>query len=145
MGKCLSVFVLLLIIFSCIESDKKDNPFEKVLVLGNSITLHAPYPSIGWYGNWGMAASLRERDYVHVLAAKMDSDIKPVNVSWESEHTSFDLSSLDIHFAENPNLIIIRLGENVKDLVDFLHSFSVFVNYIQSKNPNAKSIIAGTI
>jgi hypothetical protein len=26
------------------------------LFVGDSITLHAPYPAIGWYGSWGMAA-----------------------------------------------------------------------------------------
>ena len=145
MNKCLIFVIPLLITFSCIESETKSNSFEKVLVLGNSITKHAPYPSIGWYGNWGMAASLPEKDFVHVLSTKMNSNVKPVNTSWESEHRSFDLSIFDVHFAEKPDLIIIRLGENVLDLVDFQHSFSVFVNYIQSKNPDAKSIIAGTI
>ena len=34
---------------------------ERVLFLGNSITLHAPAPNIGWTGNWGMAATRANR------------------------------------------------------------------------------------
>lgn len=45
---------------------KKDsNP--KIMFIGNSVTLHGPSESIGWYGNWGMAASSLDKDYVYVF------------------------------------------------------------------------------
>lgn len=43
----------------------------RVLFVGNSITLHGPRPQIGWTNNWGMAASARDKDYVHVLQKKI--------------------------------------------------------------------------
>ena len=39
----------------------------RVLFLGNSITLHAALPEIGWTNVWGMAASAAEKDYVHLV------------------------------------------------------------------------------
>ena len=44
----------------------------RILFLGNSITRHAPAPGLGWYGDWGMAASARQNDYVHKLVALMN-------------------------------------------------------------------------
>ena len=43
----------------------------RVLFVGNSITLHGPRPQIGWTNNWGMAATARDKDYVHLLQKKM--------------------------------------------------------------------------
>ena len=43
----------------------------RVLFLGNSITLHWPAPAIGWHGDWGMAASRQENDYVHICMRRL--------------------------------------------------------------------------
>ena len=38
---------------------------------GNSITKHAPKPSVGWINDCGMAASDIDHDYVHLLMKKI--------------------------------------------------------------------------
>ena len=43
----------------------------RVMFVGNSITLHGTAPHIGWYGEWGMAATTKENDYVHRLMASV--------------------------------------------------------------------------
>ena len=45
---------------------------KRVLFFGNSITRHEPNESIGWSGDWGMAASCKEKDYVHLVVAELD-------------------------------------------------------------------------
>ena len=45
----------------------------RVLFLGNSITRHGIKREIGWHFDHGMAASAREKDYVHLLMAQIRS------------------------------------------------------------------------
>lgn len=46
-----------------------ENSGLRLLFVGNSITWHSPADSVGWAGDWGMAASCAENDYVHRVAA----------------------------------------------------------------------------
>ncbi len=46
---------------------------NRILFLGNSLTLHGPKPEIQWTGNWGMAASAQDKDYVHLLTAAINA------------------------------------------------------------------------
>ena len=92
----------------------------KVLFLGNSITLHGPAPKIGWTGNWGMAASAQEKDYVHLLlsqitkAAGGEPAVKVKNLAdFERRLTDFKLpEELKEELAFEADVIIIALGEN---------------------------------
>ena len=53
-----------------------DKDYPRILFLGNSVTLHGPKEDIGWSGNWGMAASTREKDYVHLLEKRVDDALR---------------------------------------------------------------------
>ena len=96
----------------------------KILILGNSITLHGPAPGIGWNGNWGMAASAQEKDYVHILLDRITKSAggKPAvrvrNIAdFERGLTDFNLQEgLKEDLAFEADLIVIAIGENVAAL-----------------------------
>lgn len=98
--------------------------FQKVLFLGNSITLHGPAPKIGWTGNWGMAASAADKDFVHLVTralakspeAAPETMIKNV-ATFERQYASYDAKA-DLKDALDfqADLIIVAIGENVPGL-----------------------------
>ena len=98
-------------------------PAAKVLFLGNSITLHGPAPDIGWTGNWGMAASVEERDYVHLLTADIAkaAGAQPRTMvrniaGFERGYDNFDLTSeLKAELEFSADIVVVALGENVPE------------------------------
>src|SRR5437868_4243223 len=103
----LTVFLTLSALLPSARAD--DKPAElrigqirvgKVLFLGNSITLHGPSEKIGWNGNWGMAASAGEKDYVHLLLGRIAEAAhgQPVSMvrniaEFERQHAGFDIAA----------------------------------------------------
>jgi len=106
------------------EESKAAPRFEKILFLGNSITLHGPSKKIGWEGNWGMAASALEKDYVHVVTRSLakSSGMTPKALAkniaaFERQYATYDLKeNLQDAFAFKPDLVVVAIGENVPKL-----------------------------
>jgi hypothetical protein len=96
----------------------------RILFLGNSITVHGPAPKIGWEGDWGMAASAREKDYVHVLLSQIaratggKPKVKIRNIAdFERGLDKFDLKEgLKEELAFEPQVAIVAIGENAAAL-----------------------------
>ena len=44
----------------------------KVLFVGNSITRHGVKEDIGWFWDFGMAASSEDKDYVHIVMREIN-------------------------------------------------------------------------
>lgn len=92
-----------------------------VLILGNSISRHGPAPSIGWNGDWGMAASAEDRDYVHRCLAGIQGlqGIEPtssVNGIADFERGFYRIDSgifLAPFDSVEADLIIVQAGDNV--------------------------------
>ena len=139
--------MLILLVKCQLKEDFKVVPiqFNNILILGNSITKAWNVPEVGWYGNWGMAASIESKDFSHIIGKALKAQVTPVNISdFELSHTVYDLKNLNKYFVQTPDLIIIKIGENVLQATDFDKSFTKFISYIKDKAPNAKIVIAGT-
>lgn len=106
------------------EAQRDGLKAERVLFLGNSITLHGPAPQIGWSGNWGMAAGAQDKDYVHLLLARIAAATgKPPEAmieniaEFERDSATFDVgAALKKPLEFGANLVIVAIGENVPAL-----------------------------
>ena len=111
----------------------------KLLILGNSITHHSPAPQIGWNGDWGMAASARECDFVHRLTNKlkergMQVELRERNVADFERDPSLPLSD---YFADDlafkPDTVVLRICENtpVEHMEDFATAYEKVIRLFQ--------------
>ena len=124
----------------------EDRGGKRILFLGNSITKHAPAENIGWFNDWGMAASSEDKDYVHRTMAKV-WEISP-NTSfmiaqiaqWEREYWNENLMneqySAVIDF--KADIIIMRAIENVRGLdhngYSFEDGYKALINKLAKKD-----------
>lgn len=159
MKKHLALFITALTILSCSKKSvvipASELKFSNVLILGNSITYTASNPTVGWLGNWGMAASKEEFDFVHLLTKKFQERNPSCMVTskyigtFEVNSTTYDFDSeLKLYRDKKPDLIILRIGENVKqptvDSIAFEKRYVELINYFQSQNPNVRFFAAGS-
>lgn len=95
----------------------------RIVFIGNSITLHGVAPKIGWHNEWGMAASVAEKDFVHIVTRGIEAktgrkaDVRVRNLArFERGFNNYDyaLEQDLVDFA--PDYLIVALGENVAAL-----------------------------
>ena len=107
-----------------VRTVSSDNDGLRILFVGNSITLHSPNESIGWYGDWGMAASCEANDYVHRVVSEIEKTGVKVGFAiastafWELGYDDPANLSEDIFGCARDfgaDIVIVRLAENIKD------------------------------
>lgn len=125
-------------------------PVKKMLIIGNSISKHGPKADLGWSGNWGMAASTEDKDYVHLVYAKVcaaQAD-KPELVTsgvggGTIKNSLANHSAITAHAAD---LVIVQLGENDRDATEagFEKPYEDLVAAVKAANPNVRVYCCGT-
>ena len=123
----------------------------KILFVGNSITKHGYLAEIGWFGNWGMAASCEEKDFVHLvvgeLSKKTSVDYSIAQLAnwerayWDTDNILPKEYQTAIDFAAD--IVVVRIGENMPEIEDekvCKENFEKMIKYF-CKNPNAKVVL----
>jgi len=120
---------------------------KRIMFAGNSITIHGIRPELGWYWEWGMAASSEETDYVHLVmdeVKKTDPDaafcIAQVS-RWEINWAKDYQAAIELHKEArdfDADIIIIRAVENCpRDVYEeelFMKSYKALINYLNKGN-----------
>jgi hypothetical protein len=152
----------LLTLLICLTGCKKQETsvdstlkFGNIVILGNSITYAPHNADIGWYGDWGMAATAQDSDYAHILTRyfKGKNPQAVINIrniaSFERDatHYDFDVNLKDLRDLK-PDLLILRIGENVPsntDLQVFEERYTALINYFKAGIPNVIVLSAGSV
>jgi hypothetical protein len=161
MNAKIKISLFLFISFSCsfafcqkngmLNSGNGSFKVKTVVIFGNSLVRHGPSPGLGWYGDWGMAASAKDSDFVHLLIRDIHLKdplvvVKFLNITdFERGFDTYPLSNLDS--LRNPDMLIMKISENVnnkKALEDnFISSYDKLINYVAPNEQSVKVIVDG--
>jgi hypothetical protein len=119
---------------------------KKVLILGNSITWHPPGPDLKWFGNWGMAATAADKDFLSLLTKKIkenneQNEVLGRNVyPFERTYETIKLTEFEDLKAFKADIIIIRFGENISETERAANpqlqvAVKAFVDYLADGRP----------
>ena len=116
----------------------------KIMFVGNSITRHGVKEDIGWLWDFGMAASCKDKDYVHLMIKAIDEKASAKYcicqaAVWEQNHKNPEelFECFDEARDFGADIIIMRIVENCHDGFDeeaFRKNYPEFVKYLNTNN-----------
>jgi alpha-galactosidase len=124
MSKVAAVITLALLLSGCGGAPGPAN----LLVIGNSITLHGVNANIGWYGNWGMAASAEANDFAHLTAAalRLPVSVRNLGIEVHPEQAQPAISELASQVTPVKTVVVVELGDNAwpDGMADFRSAYA---------------------
>lgn len=119
--------------------------YKKVLILGNSLLT-------GLNGH-GLCATISSNDFANILLKAFllkdnTSTISRLNAApWERTLgvTQQDFDTLFNGYTDNYDLVIIRIGENVNNVLQLRDSMDALIEYISTKYANADIVVTSTV
>lgn len=128
-----------------VSFERPENQGIRVLFVGNSITRHGIAHNIGWHWDWGMAASAKEKDYVHRVIDKVEKTNPDACfcicqvAEWERKYKEND-ATLPLYASAadfEADIIVMRLIENAKvppeDWEEFKAAYGRLISYLDRK------------
>ncbi len=117
------------------------------LAIGNSITLHGKCHY--WWNEVGMAASVKEKDYFHIVKSHLESIHGNVDANaynfyiWEitAHDRTQTIGALNDHLSPALDLITLQLSENASDLSTFSEDLKELLTHLRKTCPKAKIIL----
>lgn len=114
--------------------------FRRVMFCGNSLTRHGPNANIGWTNDWGMAASVPERDYVHLLVRALEarSGVRPeftlqgLPLEKGFEDAEKRSAAIDKAIEWHPDLVVLAYGENAHSVTNDANEALCRVAYLET-------------
>lgn len=125
--------------------------YQRVLCIGNSLTVAPPAPGIGWLGYHGMAASQPDRDYCHrvqlALAAEQGFAPELAIVStdvnrWPINPTGRILFAATTAAEFGADLVVVQMGDNAGVDIPYERWLEVY-REVEAWTPGARRIALG--
>lgn len=141
---------VLLLALQCLGAIEPQ-PVRSLLVVGDSITRHAPSAKLGWSGNWGMAAPSEDRDWVHLLHARLTArqggTAADLRIDAEGGGKVRDkLKRLEAITTGSADLVVVQLGENDNTpelTASFEADYTTLVAGLRTAYPQARILCFG--
>ena len=112
--------------------------YQKMLVVGDSLTACAPLPALGWNHDWGLAATARENDFVHRLHGQLKKHSPALRLAVDSIMYQDEMTGWVHLIPCDADLVVIQLSENYQggiSLEEYRDAYAQMIDELREGSP----------